>query len=408
MKTSFPKDKIKVLLLEGVHEVSVENFKKNGYENVELIQTALNADELKEVLPTVHIIGIRSKTKLTKEVLQHADKLMAIACFCIGTNQVDLEYAAQKGITVFNSPYSNTRSVAELVLAECVMLVRRIPHRSHAAHEGQWIKSAVDSFELRGKTLGIIGYGHIGSQVSVLAEAFGMKVLYYDIETKLPLGNANAVDSMDELLASSQIVTLHVPATPETVNMIRAEHFAKMKAGSFFLNLSRGNVVDIDALKAALESGHLKGAAVDVYPQEPKSNNEAFTSPLQGLPNVILTPHIGGSTQEAQENIGKDASMKLVNYLDTGSSSGSCTTPPLSLPTQNDTHRILHIHKNVPGVLSAINTKMAELNVNILGQYLKTNEHVGYVVLDVDKNVSEQALEAVQGIENTLKARILY
>lgn len=408
MKTSFPKDKIKVLLLEGVHPVSVENFKKNGYENVELIQTSLTADELKEVLPSVHIIGIRSKTKLTKEVLEHADKLMAVACFCIGTNQVDLEFASEKGITVFNSPYSNTRSVAELVLAECVMLVRRIPHRSHAAHEGKWIKSAKDSYELRGKTLGIVGYGHIGSQVSVLAEAFGMNVLYYDIETKLPLGNANAMDSLDELLAASNIVTLHVPATPDTENMIGAEHFAKMKPGSFFLNLSRGNVVDINALKDSLESGHLKGAAVDVYPQEPKSNNESFTSPLQGLSNVILTPHIGGSTQEAQENIGKDASNKILNYLDTGSSSGSCTVPALSLPIQKDTHRILHIHKNVPGVLSAINSTMADLNVNILGQYLKTNEHVGYVVLDVDKNVSAQALEGVKAIEHTLKARILY
>jgi len=408
MKTSFPKNKIKVLLLEGVHPISVENFKKNGYENVELIQTSLSADELKEVLPSVHIIGIRSKTKLTKEVLAHADKLMAVACFCIGTNQVDLEYATEKGITVFNSPYSNTRSVAELVLAECVMLVRRIPHRSHAAHAGQWIKSAKDSYELRGKTLGIVGYGHIGSQVSVLAEAFGMKVLYYDIETKLPLGNANAVDSLDELLTASDIVTLHVPATLDTVNMIGAEHFAKMKAGSFFLNLSRGNVVDIEALKSALESGHLKGAAVDVYPEEPKSNNESFSSPLQGLANVILTPHIGGSTQEAQENIGKDASNKLLSYLDTGSTSGSCTTPPLSLPTKKDTHRILHIHENVPGVLSAINSTMAELNVNILGQYLKTNEKVGYVVLDVDKNASAQALEAVKGIDKTIKARILY
>lgn len=408
MKTSFPKDKIKVLLLEGVHPVSVENFKKNGYENVELIQTSLSAEELKKVLPSVHIIGIRSKTKLTKEVLAHADKLMAVACFCIGTNQVDLEYATAKGITVFNSPYSNTRSVAELVLAECVMLVRRIPHRSHAAHAGQWIKSAKDSYELRGKTLGIVGYGHIGSQVSVLAEAFGMKVLYYDIETKLPLGNANAVESLDELLTTSDIVTLHVPATPDTVDMIGAEHFAKMKAGSFFLNLSRGNVVDIHALKAALESGHLKGAAVDVYPEEPKSNNESFSSPLQGLANVILTPHIGGSTQEAQENIGKDASNKLLNYLDTGSTSGSCSIPSLSLPIQKDTHRILHIHENVPGVLSAINKTMADLNVNILGQYLKTNEQIGYVVLDVDKNASAQALEAVQGIDNTIKARILY
>lgn len=408
METSFPKDKIKVLLLEGVHPDSVALFKSKGYDQVELIKTALAGDQLKEKISDAHIIGIRSKTQLTKEVLDVADKLMAIGCFCIGTNQVDLVEASRKGVVVFNSPYSNTRSVAELVIAECVMLMRRIPQRSRAAHAGEWMKDASNSYELRGKTLGIIGYGHIGSQVSILAEAFGMRVLYYDVEMKLPLGNAIASASLDEVLAESDVVTLHVPATLDTSNMIGAEELAKMKSGSFLLNLSRGNVVDVEALRDAINSGHIKGAAVDVYPVEPKSNQEAFASVLQGLPNVILTPHIGGSTQEAQQNIGKDVAGKLSSFLDTGSTGGSCSIPALSLPTQKETHRILHIHENVPGVLSNINSILSDLNVNILGQYLKTNEDVGYVVLDVEKSASTQALEGVKNLPHTIKARVIY
>lgn len=408
MKTSFPKPKIKVLLLEGVHENAVNFFKDAGYTQIEYHTKALSMDDLKETIADAHIVGIRSKTQLSKDVLDAADKLMAIACFCIGTNQVDLDEASKKGIAVFNSPYSNTRSVAELVLAESVMLMRRITERSHAAHQGVWMKDAQNSFELRGKTLGIIGYGHIGSQVSILAEAFGMKVLYHDIIPKLPLGNAKSSSSLDELIETSDIITMHVPADASTKNMVDEEFISRMKKGAYFLNLSRGSVVDINALAEARKSGHLSGIAVDVYPQEPKSKDEKFISPLQGLDNTIITPHIGGSTQEAQENIGLDAASKLVNYLDKGSTVGSHSIPELSLPIQKGAHRILHIHKNVPGVLSQINSVLSEAGVNILGQFLKTNENVGYVVLDVDSSASETALEKVKQIEETIRARVLY
>lgn len=408
MKTSFPKEKIKVLLLEGVHENAVNLFKDSGYTQIEYHPKALGTEELKEAIADAHIVGIRSKTQLNKDVLDSAKKLMAIACFCIGTNQVDLEEASKKGIAVFNSPYSNTRSVAELVLAECVMLMRRITERSHAAHQGLWMKDANNSYELRGKTLGIIGYGHIGSQVSILAEAFGMSVLYYDVIPKLPLGNARSSVLLDELIKTSDIITLHVPADASTKNMVDSDFIAKMKKGSYFLNLSRGTVVDINALAEARKSGHLAGVAVDVYPLEPKSKDEAFESPLQGLDNTIITPHIGGSTQEAQENIGLDAASKLINYLDKGSTVGSHSIPDLNLPSQKDTHRILHIHKNVPGVLSQINSVLSEAGVNILGQFLKTDESIGYVVLDVDSAASETALEKVKQIKETIRARVLY
>jgi len=408
MKTSFPKEKIKVLLLEGVHDNAVNFFKDAGYTQIEYHTKALAIEDLKQTIADAHIVGIRSKTQLTKEVLDEAKKLMAIACFCIGTNQVDLEEASKHGIAVFNSPYSNTRSVAELVLAESVMLMRRITERSHAAHQGVWMKDAQNSYELRGKTLGIIGYGHIGSQVSILAEAFGMRVLYHDIVPKLPLGNAKSSPSLDELIKTSDIITMHVPADASTKNLVDAEFIGKMKKGSYFLNLSRGSVVDIDALAEARKSGHLSGLAVDVYPVEPKSKDEKFISPLQGLDNTIITPHIGGSTQEAQENIGVDAASKLVNYLDKGSTVGSHTVPELSLPIQKGTHRILHIHKNVPGVLTQINSVLSDAGVNILGQFLKTNENVGYVVLDVDSSASETALEKVKQIEETIRARVLY
>ena len=408
MKHSFPKEKIKVVLFEAIHPNAVKVFKKRGYTNVELLDRAYSEDELIEKLQDVRIIGIRSKTQITKRVLDNAPKLQAIACFCIGTNQVDLVAAAEKGIAVFNSPYSNTRSVAELVVANVVFLMRGIQEKSLGAHRGDWFKVAKNSFEVRGKKLGIVGYGHIGSQVSVLAEAMGMQVLYYDVVPKLPMGNAQAMDTLEELLAQSDVVTLHVPGTPQTKNMITATEFSQMKKGAAFINLSRGNVVVIDDLKAALESKHIRGASLDVFPSEPKSKNDRFESALQGLDNVILTPHIGGSTEEAQENIGIDAAQKLANYMDTGSTTGCHSIPEVQLPIQNGAHRILHIHKNVPGVLNMINTTIFNLNLNISRQYLSTNEQIGYAVIDVKQDFSEQLLQVLRDIDHTVRARVLY
>jgi len=409
MNTSYPKDKLKILLLENIHPAAVEKLKNAGYTNVELLKTALPEAELIEALKKAKVVGIRSKTKITEKVLQETgNHLIAVTCFCIGTNQVDLQTAADYGVAVFNSPYSNTRSVAELVLAECVMLMRRIPEKSQAAHQGGWLKTAENSYELRGKTLGIIGYGHIGSQVSILAEAFGMRVLYYDTQPKLPLGNALNAESLDNLLNQSDIVTLHVPEEASTKDMANADFFNKMKKGSLFLNLSRGTVVVIEDLVQALQQNHILGAAVDVYPVEPKGKGETFSSPLQGLSNVILTPHIGGSTNEAQQNIGIDAATKIINYLDKGNSVGSHSIPALNLPMQKDTHRILHIHKNVPGVLSAINSALSDASINIVGQYLKTNEQVGYVVVDVHAEGSDFALEQMKKIPDTIRTRMLY
>ncbi|MEZ5002184.1 MAG: phosphoglycerate dehydrogenase [Chitinophagales bacterium] len=408
--TSFPKDKIKILLLEGVHQSAVEEFKKRGYHNIDYVKGAYSEEELLDCIEDYHLIGIRSKTNLTKPVLEKASKLLAVGCFCIGTNQVDLQTAANEGIAVFNSPYSNTRSVAELIIAEAVMLLRRIPARDKAAHQGLWLKDAQGSYELRGKKLGIVGYGHIGSQVSVLGEGMGLKILYYDVEPKLPLGNATPVASLQELMSTCDVVTLHVPETDQTKNMITAKELSWMKEGSIFLNLSRGTVVDIEALATALKSGKIAGAAVDVFPLEPKVKSERFTSPLQGIDNVILTPHIGGSTQEAQENIGLDAATKLSNYLDRGTTIGNHTVPALSLPIQSaDHHRILHIHKNVPGVLSEINSKLSALEVNVTGQFLKTSQHIGYVVLDVEGDTATlEALEELKQVKNTIRARILF
>lgn len=408
MGSSYPKDKIKVLLLEGIHQNAIKTFKSAGYTNIELLSGALPEAELIEKIKDVSIVGIRSKTKLTKKVLTAAEKLWGIACFCIGTNQVDLKTAAEQGKVVFNSPYSNTRSVAELVIADIIFLMRGIPQKSAAAHEGRWIKSAKGSNEVRGKVLGIIGYGHIGTQVSVLAEAMGLKVIYHDIIPKLPMGNASSVESLEALLAQSDVVSLHVPSTPETANMIKAEQLDMMKKGSYLINLSRGNVVDIEALRVRLENEHLAGAAVDVFPVEPKTNNEPFVTPLQGLMNVVLTPHIGGSTQEAQENIGVDAAMKLINYLDNGSTVGSHSVPEIHLPKQEGTHRILHIHKNLPGIMTEINKVLSRENINVVGQYLKTNEDVGYVVLDVREFVSQALVNELKELPNTIKARVLY
>src|SRR5689334_10495869 len=406
--TSYPKERIRILFLENISEVAVKNFHKQGYEKVERINKALTEDQLVEAIKDVHILGIRSKTQITKKILDAAKKLQAIGCFCIGVNQVDLKAATKNGVVVFNAPYSNTRSVAELVIGAAIMLIRRITDKNKAAHEGIWMKEAKGSFELRGKTLGIIGYGNIGAQVSVLAEAFGMKVIFYDIETKLPLGNATACKTLKDVVSEADIVSLHVPETPQTKNLINKNNLKYFKKGSILINYARGEVVDLPALAKALQSGDLGGAAIDVFPWEPEKNGDKFETPLQGLSNVILTPHIGGSTEEAQQNIGEDVSAKLFNYLESGVTNGSHTVPAISLPLIEGAHRILHIHNNVPGVLSAINSQLADNHINILGQYLKTNEDIGYVVLDVNKELSSQALDLLKGVKETIKVRMLY
>lgn len=406
--TSYPKEKIKVLLLENIHDEAVKAFKAAGYSNVQRLKKALPEDELIKEIKDTHLLGIRSKSHVTAKVLQAAKKLQAIGCFCIGTNQVDLAEATREGVAVFNAPYSNTRSVAELIIALSIMLIRKIPDKNTAAHEGIWMKESQGSYELRGKTLGIIGYGNIGSQVSVLAEALGMHVQYFDVETKLPLGNAVQIRTLKELMGTSDIITLHVPASSTTKGMITAGVLAQAKKGAILLNYARGNVVDLVALAKALESGALSGAAIDVFPVEPEKNGDSFLTPLRGLSNVILTPHIGGSTEEAQFNIGIDVSSKLLRYLETGSSFGSLTVPDLSIPIQDHTHRLLHIHKNVPGVLRDINTALSHKNINVLGQYLKTNEEIGYVVLDVNANMSKTAFELLNGVKHTIKTRLLY
>lgn len=407
-KTSYPKEKIRILFLENISDTAVKNFSKHGYVQVEKITKALSEDDLIKEIKDVHILGIRSKTNVTSRVLDAAKKLQAIGCFCIGVNQVDLHAATQHGVAVFNAPYSNTRSVAELVIAASIMLIRRIPDKNKAAHDGIWMKDSKGSYELRGKTVGIIGYGNIGTQVSVLAEALGMKVMFYDVETKLPMGNAVDAKSLKELLKRSDVVTLHVPETPQTANLINKTNLKHFKKGSILINYARGQVVDLDALQAALKNGQLSGAAIDVYPWEPEKNGDKFQTPLQNIPNVILTPHIGGSTEEAQQNIGEDVSMKLFNFLEKGITNGSHTVPALSLPPQEGAHRILHIHYNVPGVLSEINTRLSKNNINILAQYLKTNDEIGYVVLDVDKKISGQAFQLLKEVKQTIKVRLLY
>jgi D-3-phosphoglycerate dehydrogenase len=406
--TSLDKSKIKILLLEGVHQSAVDNFKAAGYTNIEYHAASLPEEQLKESIKDAHFVGIRSRTQLTEAVFAAAERLVAVGCFCIGTNQVDLKAAMIRGITVFNAPYSNTRSVAELVLAESIMLLRGVPEKSTVCHRGGWLKSAKNSFEIRGKTLGIIGYGSIGSQLSVLAESLGMKVIYFDVITKLPLGNASQVGSMKELLNTADIVSLHVPETAATKWMMGPEQFADMKQGSIFLNAARGTVVDIEALAEVVKSGKLLGAAIDVFPVEPRSNNDEFISPLRGLDNVILTPHVGGSTMEAQENIGVEVSEKLIKYSDNGTTTSAVNIPEVALPSHPGQHRLLHLHENVPGVLSRINTVLSDNGINISGQYLQTNEKVGYVVVDVDKEYSSQALKALLSIEHTIRARVLF
>jgi len=406
--TSYPKDKINILLLENISDVSVEEFKEAGYVTVRKLSGALSEADLMREIKDVHLLGIRSKTLVTEKVLTKANKLLAIGCYCIGVNQVNMKAATEKGIAVFNAPHANTRSVAELVIGLSVMLIRRITDKNKAAHEGIWQKDAKGSFELRGKTLGIVGYGNIGSQVSVMAEALGMDVVYFDVESKLPHGNAKQVRSLKDLLKRANIVTLHIPSEVSTRNLLNAETLAFMKRGSILINYSRGDVVDLEALKNALQSGQVSGAAIDVFPEEPEKNGAKFSTVLQNLPNVILTPHIGGSTEEAQLNIGLDVSSKLLNYLERGSTTGSHSVPQLNLQLQAKTHRILHIHKNVPGVLGEINSKLSSHNINILSQYLKTNDEIGYVVLDVDTALSKEAFGLLKEVKSTIKVRMLY
>ncbi|MBD57218.1 phosphoglycerate dehydrogenase [Pseudoalteromonas sp. SSMSWG5] len=407
-KVSLAKDKIKILLLEGVHQSAVETLKRNGYSNIDYVKTSLPEDELIERIKDVHFVGLRSRTHISEAVLEAAEKLVAIGCFCIGTNQVDLQGARERGIAVFNAPFSNTRSVAELVLGEILLLLRGIPQRNALAHRGGWLKSANGSFEARGKTLGIIGYGHIGTQLGIMAENIGMNVEFYDIEDKLTLGNATQVHNLTQLLQRADVISLHVPETPQTKNLIGMAELEVMKQGAILINASRGTVVDIDALAESLRENKLSGAAIDVFPVEPKSNDEEFVSPLREFDNVILTPHIGGSTQEAQENIGIEVAGKLAKYSDNGSTITAVNFPEVSLPELANRSRLLHVHHNRPGVLTQINQAFAQHGINIAAQYLQTDEAIGYVVIDVDTDQSEVALKELSAVEGTIRARILH
>ena len=408
MSKSLSKDKIKFLLLEGPHQNAVDVLHAHGYHNIDYRKGSMTEEALLEHIEDVHFIGIRSRTQLTEKVFAAAKKLVGVGCFCIGTNQVDLDAARRRGIPVFNAPFSNTRSVAELVLGEILLLLRDIPAKNTQVHQGVWNKSAAGAVEARGKTLGIVGYGHIGIQLGIMAENVGMKVKYYDVETKLSLSNAEQVHSLETLLAESDVVSLHVPETAATQNMMGAEQFAMMREGSIFINAARGTVVDIDALAQAIESGHLAGAAIDVFPVEPKTNDETFYSPLRGLDNVILTPHIGGSTLEAQQNIGDEVATKLVKYSDTGTTVSAKNFPEVSLPEQVGRSRLLHIHQNLPGVMTQINNAFAHQGVNILAQYLQTMDDIGYVVIDINAKDRDIALKELKAIEETLRVRVLH
>ena len=410
-KTSLGKEKIKILLLEGVHPSAIQAFRNDGYHEIECHAKSLPLADLFKSIEDANFLGIRSATQLTAELLAHAPKLTGIGCFCIGTNQVDLDAAQDRGIPVFNAPFSNTRSVAELVIAETIILMRGIPQRSAAAHRGGWIKTATGSFEVRGKVLGIVGYGHIGTQVGVLAESVGMQVVYYDLETKLALGNARPVATLDALLECADVVTMHVPETPQTFRMMGTAQFARMKPGARFINAARGTIVDIAALVETLKAKHLAGAAIDVFPIEPKTASDEFLSPLRGMENVILTPHIGGSTEEAQQNIGTEVAEKLVKYSNNGSTLSAVNFPEVSLPQHSGKHRLLHIHRNQPGVLSAINAVFSDLKINIVGEYLQTNPKIGYVVIDIDDDNREETQLVKRKLEEipaTIRTRILY
>jgi D-3-phosphoglycerate dehydrogenase / 2-oxoglutarate reductase len=405
--TSFPKDQIKVLLLENVHPSALELFHGEAFQ-LETLKTALGEDELVRRIADVHVLGIRSKTRLTDRALAAAHRLLSVGCFCIGTNQVDLVSANKRGLPVFNAPFSNTRSVAELIMAEIVMLSRRLGDRVREMHAGQWQKAAAGVFEVRNKTLGIVGYGHIGRQLGVIAEALGMRVIFFDVIAKLPMGNNRATKTLDELLAQSDFVTLHVPETPQTKNLLGARELAVMRAGSYLLNASRGTVVDIDALADALKSGHLSGAAIDVFPQEPESNGDDFATPLRGLPNVVLTPHIGGSTAEAQEAIGREVASAVIRFVNSGATTGAVNFPHVDLPPTPGKHRILNVHKNVPGVLRDINRMVSEKGANIAAQVLATDPDIGYLVMDLDQDVSRSVKNAMAVLETSIKTRILY
>lgn len=407
-KHSLDKDKIKILLLEGVHQSAVDVFERAGYTNIEYHKASLGEEALIASIKDAHFVGLRSRTQLSEAVLSQADKLVGIGCFCIGTNQVNLKVAEKLGVPVFNAPFSNTRSVAELVLGEIIMLLRGIPQRNAMAHRGGWLKSASGSYEARGKTLGVIGYGHIGTQLGILAETLGMRVIFFDIEDKLPLGNAQQIHSMQELMALADVVSLHVPETPQTKEMIGEAELACMKRGSILINASRGTVVDIEALASVLEADKIAGAAIDVFPVEPKSNDDEFISPLRGLDNVILTPHVGGSTQEAQENIGIEVAGKLAKYSDNGSTMTAVNFPEVSLTQHKDTSRLLHIHHNQPGVLIQINQAFAEKGINIAAQYLQTTTEIGYVVMEVNSDQAEEALEQMKMIDGTIRTRLLH
>ncbi|WP_087743955.1 MULTISPECIES: phosphoglycerate dehydrogenase [unclassified Acidovorax] len=406
--TSLDKSKIKFLLLEGIHPSALDVIRAAGYSQIEAIAGALPDEELQRKIADAHFVGIRSRTQLTEDVFAHAPKLVAVGCFCIGTNQVDLSAARERGIAVFNAPYSNTRSVAELVLAEAILLLRGIPEKNAAAHRGGWLKSADNAYEIRGKTLGIVGYGSIGTQLSVLAEALGMHVAFFDVVNKLPLGNARQVQRLHDLLGQSDIVSLHVPELPSTQWMIGAAEIAAMKPGGILINAARGTVVQIEPLAAALKAKKLLGAAIDVFPVEPRTNKDEFLSPLRGLDNVILTPHIGGSTMEAQANIGLEVAEKLVKYSDNGTSTSSVNFPEVALPAHPGKHRLLHIHRNVPGVLSEINRIFSDNQINIAAQYLQTNEKIGYVVIDIDAASSDLALDKLAHVPGTLRSRVLF
>ncbi len=408
-KLSLSKEKIKIVLLEGIHEQALENFQRDGYSQVVRLPGTPAREDLKTLLADAHLLGIRSRTRLDAEILDAAKKLIAIGAFCIGTNQVDLNCARQKGIPVFNAPFSNTRSVAELVLAELVFLMRGIPQKNAAAHRGEWLKSAENAFEIRGKKLGIVGFGHIGSQLGILAEALGMRVYYHDIENKLPLGNARPVGSLHELLEKVDAVSLHVPATPETENLIGEAEIARMRPGSYLLNAARGNVVDIDALAAALDSGHISGAAIDVFPSEPASNQDEFVSPLRRYDQVILTPHIGGSTQEAQVSIANEVSGKLIKYSNNGSTSSAVNFPQVALPELHaDQHRIMHIHRNVPGMMEKINRVFSERGINVAAMHLQTLNDIGYVIMDVASGDAGAIKDALRAIDGTIRVRVLH
>ncbi|HVL55654.1 MAG TPA: phosphoglycerate dehydrogenase [Burkholderiaceae bacterium] len=407
-RLSFAKDRIKFVLLEGVHASAIDVLRQDGYTNVQTFPKSLSGSELVDAIGDAHFVGIRSRTRLTADVLRQCPKLTAVGAFCIGTNQIDLKAAALQGVPVFNAPFSNTRSVAELVLGEIIMLMRGIPSKNALLHRGGWDKSAAGSYEVRGKTVGIVGYGHIGTQIGILAEQLGMSVLFHDVEAKLPLGNARRAASLDDLLEVSDVVTLHVPETPATMNMIGARQLARMKRGSVLINASRGTVIDIPALVAALESRHLAGAAIDVFPVEPKGNDSTFETPLARFDNVLLTPHIGGSTSEAQANIGTEVAAKLVRYSNNGSTVSAVNFPEVSLPEHTGKCRLLHIHRNVPGVLAQINERFSEHGINISAQYLQTDPVIGYVVIDVDATASEIALGELCSIDGTIRCRILY